>query len=223
VEWIVTIARVALVAAAVALVIGQCRKPRGWLGRFHIRSMNRRHAGVTEWGIGHVRIEPTFAILDVGCGGGKAIERLATLANKGRVSGVDYSATSVAAARSTNARAIAEGRVAIERATVSALPFRDGTFDLVTAVETHYYWPDPPGDFREVLRVLKPGGTLALIAETYRGQTFGLLLMLPMMLLRARYLTLEEHRQLLTSAGFAAVVIHSDARKGWICAVGRKS
>ncbi len=44
--------------------------------------------------------------------------------------------------RETNQRAIAEGRVDIDQASVSELPFPDAIFDLVTAVETHYYWPD---------------------------------------------------------------------------------
>ena len=51
---------------------------------------------------------------------------------------------------------------------MSKLPFPDGMFDLVTAVETHYYWPDLVADMREVLRVLKPGGTFVLIAEAYK-------------------------------------------------------
>jgi SAM-dependent methyltransferase len=220
--WLISIVRVAVVVAALALVIGQCRKPRGWAGRFHLRAMNSRHAAVTDWGLRHLSIEPMFAILDVGCGGGKAIERLAALATLGRVCGVDYSATSVAAARSTNAQAIADGRVEILEASVSGLPFAEGTFDLVTAVETHYYWPEPASDFREILRVLKPGGTLAVIAETYRGQTFGAVIVLPMALLRARYLTVEEHVQLLASAGFTDVTVDTDRRKGWICVVGRK-
>ena len=45
-------------------------------------------------------------------------------------------------------------------------------FDLVTAVETHFFWPDLPNDVREVLRVLKPGGTFLLIAEVYRGRQY---------------------------------------------------
>jgi ubiquinone/menaquinone biosynthesis C-methylase UbiE len=54
------------------------------------------------------------------------------------VFGVDFSEASAATARETNQRAIAEARVDIEQASVSQLPFPDATFDLVTAVETHY-------------------------------------------------------------------------------------
>jgi hypothetical protein len=64
------------------------------------------------------------------------------------------------------------GRVQILQGSVATLPFPDCTFDLVTAVETPYYWPDLPANVREILRVLKPGGTFALIAETYRGGRF---------------------------------------------------
>ena len=49
------------------------------------------------------------------------------------------------------------------------MPFPDGVFDLVTAVETHYFWPDMAADMREVFRVLKPGGGFILIAEAYKG------------------------------------------------------
>jgi serine/threonine protein kinase len=44
----------------------------------------------------------------------------------------------------------------------------DDVFDLVTAVETQYYWPNLVKDMQEVLRVLKPGGTLIIILESYK-------------------------------------------------------
>jgi ubiquinone/menaquinone biosynthesis C-methylase UbiE len=47
----------------------------------------------------------------------------------------------------------------------SALPFADGTFDLVTAIESHFWWPELPQAAREVLRVLKGGGRFAIVAE----------------------------------------------------------
>jgi ubiquinone/menaquinone biosynthesis C-methylase UbiE len=169
-----------------------------------------------------VSIEPMFVILDVGCGGGQAITALSTMATEGKVYGVDYSATSVAAARSLNERAIAAGKVDVRQASVSKLPFSEDKFDLITAIETHYYWPDPVLDLREIWRVLKPGGTVAIIAETYRGERFGWAISIPMKLLRARYLSVDEHRLLFEAAGFGDVAVHTELRRGWICAVGRK-
>lgn len=42
-------------------------------------------------------------------------------------------------------------------------------FDLVTAVETHFWWPNLQADMREIFRVLKAGGKLIVIAEVYKG------------------------------------------------------
>jgi SAM-dependent methyltransferase len=211
---------IAAALTAGVIVLRQCRKPFGWPGSLIVRNMNQRHGSVTDWGLSHVAIGPTFTILDVGCGGGRTVQKLAGLASAGRVCGLDYSATSVSVARTVNAALLATGRVDIQQGTVSALPYADATFDLVTAIETHYYWPDPIKDLREIRRVLKPGGRLVIVAETYRGQWGGALLAPFMKLLRARYLTLPEHRDLLVEAGYTDVTITSEPRKGWMCAVG---
>src|SRR5215468_453849 len=149
--------------------VSQCQKPTGWFGRFVLWNMNSRHSKVTDWGLTNVPIEKHHIILDVGCGGGRTVSKLAAMATQGKVYGVDYSQASVAATKSTNARGIDLGRVEIYHGTVSQLPFPDGMFDLVTAVETHFWWPDLPGDIREVFRVTKPGGNLIVIAEVYNG------------------------------------------------------
>lgn len=201
----------------------QCRKPADRAGRAVLARMNASHAGVTEWGLAHVEVGEDFTILDVGCGGGRTIDRLAAIAVTGKVFGVDYSEESVAVARETNANLIAQGRVDIQQANVSKLPFPDATFDLATAVETHYYWPDLPRDVREVMRVLKPGGRFVIIAETYRGRRNDWLYR-PMMtlVLRASYLTAEQHRKLLVDAGFIDVQVFEEKAQGWICAVGTR-
>ena len=208
---------------AAMLSSGQCRKPHGETGRRVLRAMNDRHSGVTDWGLAQVRIGDSFRILDVGCGGGRTIQKMAALAPRGHVSGIDYSEASVAEARVVNQAEIAAGHVDIQLGSVSRLPFADGTFDLVTAVETHYYWPNLVEDLREVLRVLKPGGSLVLIAETYKGQAFSLAVRLPMMLLRAKYLTVDEHREAFTAAGFRDLSVSVERWKGWICVVGKKA
>ena len=150
------------------------------------------------------------------------VRRLVTLVPEGNVVGLDYSAASVAVSRETNAKEIAAGRVRIEQGSVAALPFPDRTFDIVTAVETHYYWPDLPANVGEILRVLKPGGTFALIAETYRGGPFRLVYGIVMPLLGAAFLSDAEHRDLLTKAGFTEVATMHRTGTNWICATGRK-
>jgi ubiquinone/menaquinone biosynthesis C-methylase UbiE len=201
----------------------QLRRPADRAGRAVLDRMNVSHAGVTVWGLEHVAIQNDFTILDVGCGGGRTIQRLAVIATNGKVFGVDYSEQSVAVSRETNQLLIDEGRVDVQQATVSQLPFPDAMFDLVTAVETHYYWPDLPRDVREVMRVLKSGGRFVIIAETYRGRRNDWLYRPTMtLMLRAAYLTPAQHRQLLIDAGYADVRVVVEGAKGWICAVGTK-
>lgn len=112
--------------------------------------MNRSRADLISWGLEHVRVNRRDAVLDIGCGGGLNVQRLARKADLGKVHGVDYSQASVSASRKFNRTAIESGVVEIQSATVSRLPFPNGVFDVVTAVETHYYWPDLAGDMREI-------------------------------------------------------------------------
>ena len=214
--------RLAVPILFAAWMFQQVRKPSGPLGRRVVRAMNLSHATMTTWGLQLLNVPKNSSILDIGCGGGQTVHTLAALAPEGEVVGLDYSPASVAVSRDTNATDIAAGRVRIEQGSVAALPFPDRTFDIVTAVETHYYWPDLPANVREVLRVLKPGGTFALIAETYRGGPFRLLYSMIMPLLRAAFLSDQEHRDLLTQGGFTEVTTHHQAGKNWIVAIGRR-
>jgi len=186
--------------------------------------MNSRHSKVTDWGLSHISIKQHDTILDVGCGGGRTASKLAAIATQGKVYGVDYSKASVAVANRTNRGWIDMDRVKILQGSVSQLPFSEETFDLVTAVETHFWWSDLPADMREILRVLKLGGTLIIIAEVYRGANSKTARLaekyLP--LSGMKLLTVDEHRNLFANAGYADVQIIEEPGKGWICAVGRK-
>jgi SAM-dependent methyltransferase len=219
---IVVIFKVALVFALIAWVFRQVRKPSGWLGKRIVKAMNLGHAGMTDWALQQLNLPKNGAALDIGCGGGSTVGKLADIAPDGKVFGLDYSVASVAVSRETNTREIEAGRVQIEVGSVAALPFPDCIFDLVTAVETHYYWPDLLANVREVRRVLKPGGTFALVAETYRGGPFRFLYGIVMPLLGAAFLSDQEHRDLLTDAGFTDVETRHRPRTNWILATGRK-
>jgi ubiquinone/menaquinone biosynthesis C-methylase UbiE len=179
---------------------------------------------LTDWGLSHIHVGKENVVLDVGCGGGRTVLKLAATAVEGKVYGVDYSEASVAATRSTNAKPINAGRVEVRQASVSHLPFADNTFDLVTAVETHFFWLSLSADVREILRVMKPGGTLIIIAEIYKGastrtsrlcekyaQRIGMTMLSP-----------NEHRELLAGAGYVYVRVIEKQESGWICAIGQK-
>lgn len=127
-----------LLLVVLIYTLNQVRKPTKWVGRFFLWIMNLSHAGLTDWGLKHVQVERHFTILDVGCGGGRTIQKLATLTPEGKVYGVDYAKGSVAASRGKNAQLIETGRVEIKQASVSQLPFPEDKFNLVTAVETQY-------------------------------------------------------------------------------------
>lgn len=210
--------------AVISIRVSQCQKPRGWLGRYTLWRMNVSHSKLTDWGLGHVSVEKCYTILDVGCGGGKTASKLAAMATEGKVYGVDFSEESVAVSKKTNARSIELGRVEIQNASVSQLPYSDGMFDLVTAVETHFWWPDIPGDTREIFRVVKPGGKLILIAEIYKGANTLAAKLAEKYADRSpiKLLSVDEHRDLLHDAGFTEVQVFEERAKGSICAFGRK-
>jgi ubiquinone/menaquinone biosynthesis C-methylase UbiE len=204
--------------------VNQCSKPTGWLGRFTLWRMNSSHSKLTDWGLEHISIENHHTVLDIGCGGGRTVSKLAAMATQGRVYGVDYSDQSVAATKRTNARWIDLGRVEIRHGSVSQLPFPDGVFDLATAVETHFWWPNLPGDMREVLRVLKPGGTLLCIAEIYKGANTMAAKLAEKYAPRTgmTLLSVDEHRELFLNAGYLNVQVIEERDKGWICGLGGK-
>lgn len=187
--------------------------------------MNSRHSKVTDWGLSQASIGKQDIILDVGCGGGRTVGKLAAIATQGKVYGIDHSKESVAMAMRTNQQWIDAARVEVREASVSRLPFSDAVFDVATAVETHFWWPALPTDLREVLRVLKPGGKLIIIAEVYKGadsaiskaaerysQKTGMAL-----------LSVEEHREVVANAGYSDVQIVTQPRKGWICCIASKA
>ena len=177
---------------------------------------------MTDWGLKHVQIMKDFTILDVGCGGGRTIQKMAAIATEGMLYGIDYAEGSVAASSGKNSQLIKEGRVDIRKASVSQLPFPDDKFDLVTAVETQYYWPDLVKDMQEVRRVLKPGGTLIVIAESYKGGRYYLAHWSVMRLLRSSLLSVDEHRELFSTAGYTDVQMFEERSNGWFCGTGRK-
>lgn len=138
--------------------------PKGKLGKMQLKSMNKEHTPVSLWGLKHIDIKKTDVILDIGCGGGMNVNRMAQKAKK--VYGVDYSSESVNLSREINHDLIKRGVVEIHEGNVLNLQYHDNSFDIVTAFETVYFWPEIENSFGEVKRVLKPDGIFLIGMES---------------------------------------------------------
>ena len=144
-------------------VIGrQLQHPRGVLGKALFGWMTPKTIAHARWTADLMDVQPDDDILEVGFGNGANIGLLAERASNGHVAGVEISSTAVEMASSRNARAIAAGRVKLHQTSGGVLPFDDGAFDKACTVATAYVFADPSAVFREMHRVLKPGGLAAV-------------------------------------------------------------
>ena len=194
------------------------RKPSGLSGRIAGRVMNLGHKNAYRWGFARLSIKPDSLVLDVGCGGGRAVNLMAAMVPKGRVCGIDHSREMVNCSKRVNRQLIEDGRVAVDHGSVSDLPYSDEMFDVVTAFETIQFWPDLSSDLKEVKRVLKPGGQL-LIVNSHPDKEKGDRKWIEFMQIR----TAEEYRERLEDAGYVDISIDDRSRPGWIAVVGRKA
>lgn len=197
----------------------QFRRPAGFLG--HLAGfLFRINLEAIAWTVDQLEIQHTDHVLEIGFGPGHGIQRAAQLAAQGLVAGVDFSETMLEQASRRNAPAIAAGTVELRLGEASVLPYPDRNFDKVFATNVVYFWKDPVATLREIQRVMKPGGRLALyviakediasfkvtqtgVYQLYRG---------------------EELVTLLQRSGFrnARFVANAERYRTGVCAIGEK-
>jgi len=202
--------------------LGNPAKPQGEYGKQMLQSMNEHHASVTEWGLSFLNIRDDAALLDIGCGGGATLKRLAELSPKGKIYGIDYSEVSVRESTVFNQTLIDAGKMEILSGSVECMPFPDSTFDGITTVESFYFWPEPGQNLREVRRVLKEDGVFLLIADIYGGYDFDAHTQDNIRKYNLYNPSPDEFEQLFRNAGFSIVKVHLKEETSWICVEGRK-
>jgi ubiquinone/menaquinone biosynthesis C-methylase UbiE len=144
--------------------------PTGVLGRLGGMIMARTNRWMARRTIELLDVQPSDRVLEIGCGPGVGIELLANDVSSGWVAGIDPSEEMVEQAAARNATGIATGRVELTLGGVECLPFADDTFDRVLAINSMQVWPDAVAGLREIRRVLRPGGRIALGFTRYSGQ-----------------------------------------------------
>ncbi len=202
-------------------IFSNTRKPEGFFGRMMVNGMNGGgHARLAEWGLSHLTFTADANVLDVGCGGGANVARLLKRCPQGTVTGIDYSPVSVKKSTEVNAAAIAAGRCRVLEGSAAALPFEDGAFDLVTAFETVYFWPDIEECFRGVRRCLKECGLFAIVNEddglTGKNEKW------EKMIDGMHTYPPDELRAHLTNAGFRDIAVHGDVQHHWLAVIATK-
>lgn len=184
---------------------------------------NLRHQPFALWAMESLpfrrdSIRPDEAsVLDIGCGGGRNIANMLLFYTE--VDGIDYSSKSVDYSSEFNRKAIAANRTKIFTGSVDKMPFSDNSYDIATAFETTYYWPDIKAAFAEIYRCLKDGGLLLIANETdkkpEKGSAFDI-----------ENLTVHSCDALsasLKSAGFTDIEIRRHDEKNWVVVTGKKS
>jgi len=104
------------------------------------------------------KYHPKGTLVDVGCGPGYLVAVIARALPDLRITGSDISEEMTAKA-TRNLAALGFGsRVEFRQGDVQKLPFADSSVDFVTSTLSLHHWSGPPRAFREIHRVLKPGG-----------------------------------------------------------------
>ena len=191
-------------------------RPEGKTGEKMLERMNRSHGPLRAFGLPLLSWRPGMRILDVGCGGGAAIAEMLNLSSDSVIDGIDYSEVSVRQSEELNKKELGR-RCNITQADVAKLPFPGDTYDLVTAVETVYFWPDIRSAFQEIFRVLKPQGVFAILNEGSDPEQCNW----PSVDGFMRIYRPEELTELLKKAGFQEIKAdHGPGQR--ICVTGRK-
>ena len=194
-------------------------KPEGIGGKIMVNMMNAGHSSMAEWGFTHMEISNDYRCLDIGCGGGANVKNLLVKTPYGKVIGIDYSEVSVIKSSKINKAEIENKHCEILQGNVMKLPFRKETFDIITAFETIYFWPDINEAFKQVYRVLKVSGTFMICnesnGENSKEEKWTKIIQ------GMKIYNSEQIKKSLEDAGFTDIKIHKN-KKGWLCVVCKK-
>src|SRR5262249_34528049 len=147
--------------------VAQFHHPAGAVGHVAGWVMARRSSNVARnrWAVQLLDVQPTDRVIELGCGPGVAIAALAARAIRGLVVGVDHSQVMIRQARRPNRAAGRAARVRLIHTPVESLSVSDGPFNAALAVNTVGMWPGPTARLRELARLLRPGGRIALVSQ----------------------------------------------------------
>jgi ubiquinone/menaquinone biosynthesis C-methylase UbiE len=148
--------------------------PTGLLGRIAGRVMAIKNAGMNEFAVETLGVQPDDQVLEIGFGHGRTIRMIAEKAKVGFVAGIDLSDVMVRQAAKYNLDLIVEGRVEVCQGSVADLPYECGRFTKALAVNNYQFWPNAEYNLVGVHRVMREGGLLVLCLRMHSTSRFAL-------------------------------------------------
>lgn len=179
----------------------QCKRPTGVIGKICCIIMNIINRQMYQSVEKEIKLNSNSTMLDIGYGNGYLIRKIYDLSHS-HIYGIDVSNDAKKDAAKRNRRGINAGRIHLEVGDCCKMRYKGNFFDVVTTVNTIYFWKDVSQGLAEIYRVVKDGGTFTNVFYSkeilqkmkYTKKGF-------------RYFDGEEFVQLAKKAGFSKVTV----------------
>lgn len=199
----------------------QFKNPKGCDGISVLEIMNNHHIPLWDWCTTLLPYNISGSILDIGCGGGGFLNRIIKRYPNAMFYGLDISQESLHMTEQTNLETIHKDRLKLYLASVDNMPFSDNKFDLVTAIETYFFWPDLAACLHEIFRVISYNGVIAIGSEMQCGNDDKENIIEALEMYGMNIVEDEEMLGLLNKVGFDAEC-EKYIEKGWTLFIGTK-
>ncbi|WP_051675971.1 class I SAM-dependent methyltransferase [Ureaplasma canigenitalium] len=178
------------------------------LGRNLTIGMNKGHKDMGDFGLSVIRLKEDDTVLDIGCGGGINLKRMAEKAK--HITGIDISDMACQVSKEVNEEEVKSNKVEVLKADVSNYDVASETYTVITSFSSVYFWKDRPTSFKNIFRILKKGGSFYLVVSM--KEKLIPYTNIPGLIATDEYVMMKE----LNEAGFDRIVFNFKREKGWI-------
>lgn len=144
--------------------LARVAKPTGFSGRMLARFMAVTHKTIfkdlDKNVVAALNLQPEDDYLEIGFGSGSFMNSYASHVQS--IAGLDHSEDMVRLATRYNRKRFKAGTAEFRQGEASLLPWGDGRFSVVLAMESFFFFPKPTESLKEIYRVLRPGGRLVI-------------------------------------------------------------
>ena len=163
--------------------------------------MEDHHSDITDQTLALMDIQPEDRILDLGCGTGWASRRMARLATRGEIVGLDVADEML---RRAELASSAFKNVRYVWGSAENIAEADNAFSKVLSVESFYYYADQGKALDELRRVMAPGAKLFILINLYKDNHYSLRWVTELKV-PVQALSEAEYKTLLQKQGFINV------------------